>query len=155
MHGSNRGCFDCALGEAMCIFDASELQTGLPERIVDGRDISEISALNLLLDESLGFPEADRRVAPFAELRQHPGGIGERFGNQGLDVGRPEHGKRALDAQALAHSPLPTWSVIAARWMKPMVYACCVFSASWRASAAHVAASPNLPSPLRLRIRLL
>ena len=83
--------------------------------MVGPAETDDDSPRRLTIDELLAFPEPVQRLARLAELRQDPGGRGDRKGKQEDDVPRPERRDPVLDPfeRALAQSPLRRWSVAA------------------------------------------
>ena len=59
--------------------------------------MADDSPRRLTLEELLAFPEPVQRLARLAELRQYPGGGGDRGGKQEDDVPRPDHRDPVLD----------------------------------------------------------
>ena len=65
--------------------------------MVGPAETDDDSPRRLTLEELLAFPEPVQRLARLAELRQDPGGGGDREGKQEDDVPRPEHRDPVLD----------------------------------------------------------
>ena len=83
--------------------------------------MADESSRRLTLEELLAFPEPVQRLARLAELRQRPGGKGDRPGKQEDRFPlRVTAIQRSISGRACAQSPLRRWSVLAAKWAKPM-----------------------------------
>ena len=75
------------------------------------------SPRRLTLEELLALPEPGQRLARLAELRQDPGGGGDRVGR--LRTTFPVRSTAipcSISERAFAQSPLRRWSVPAAQW---------------------------------------
>ena len=82
------------------LVEPAEQQTGATQRVVGPAATADDSPRRLTLEELLAFPEPVQRLARLAELRQHPGGGGDRRGKQEDDVPRPDHRDPVLDQWA-------------------------------------------------------
>src|ERR1700675_2510545 len=98
--GVTPGEFDRAGAQATRFVEPAQQQTGATQRVVGSAE-TDASPLCLTLDELLAFPKPVERRARLAELRQRPGGGGDRGGKQGAaDVPRLEHRDPVLDQRA-------------------------------------------------------
>ena len=95
--GVTRRGFDRAVAQAPRLVEPAEQQTGATQRVVGPAAMADDSPRRVTLEELLAFPEPVQRLARLAELRQDPGGGGDRVGKLEDDVPRPEHRDPALD----------------------------------------------------------
>jgi hypothetical protein len=89
--------FDRAVAKAPRLVEPAEQQTGATQRVVFPAETADESPRRLTLEELLAFPEPVQRLAFLAELRQDPGGGGDREGKYEDDVPGPEPRDPVLD----------------------------------------------------------
>ena len=95
--GVTREGFDRAVGQAPRLVEPAEQQTGPTQRVVVPAAMVDESPRRLTLEKLLAFLEPVQRLARLAELRQDPGGGGDRPGKQEDDVPGPNHRHPVLD----------------------------------------------------------
>ena len=99
--GSTRRGFDRAVAQAPRLIEPAEQQTGATQRVVGPAAMRDDSPRRLTLEELLAFPEPVQRLARLAELRQCPGGGGDRPGKVEDEVslsGPPRPSARSVSA---------------------------------------------------------
>ena len=95
--GVTRRGFDRAVAQAPRLVEPAEQQRGSTKRVVAPADQADDSPRRLTLEELLAFPKPVQRLTRLAELRQYPGGGGDRPGKMDDDVPRPGHRDPALN----------------------------------------------------------
>src|SRR6266496_624014 len=86
-----------ALAEALRLGKPTEPQTSATERMVGPAMMVDESPRRLMIEELLAFPQSVQRLARLVELRQCPGGGGDRTGKVEEDVSRPGHCDSVLE----------------------------------------------------------
>src|SRR5262249_35539597 len=92
---TRRGC-ERAVAQALRLVEPTEEETGATQWVAGPGDIADVSLGSMLLKQLLALPEPARSLARLAELRQHPGGVGDREGQDEHDVPGPCHGDVVL-----------------------------------------------------------
>ena len=96
--------FNRAIAEAPRLVEPAEQQTGATHRVVGPATMGDDSPRRLTLEELLAFPDPAQRLARLAELRQRPGGGGDRPGKMDGDISSPQR-SRSTARPARAPSP--------------------------------------------------
>ncbi len=86
-----------AVGQAPCLVEPAEHQTGATQRTVDPAAMGDDSARCEMLDELLALVQPAQRFIGVAELRQDPGGGGHKQRQHEDNVCRPENRDPMLD----------------------------------------------------------
>ena len=89
--------FDGAIAEAPRFVEPAEQQTGATHCVIGPAAMADDSPRRLTLEELLAFPDPVQRLARLADLRQRPGGGGDRPGKMDGDVAGPQHRDPVLD----------------------------------------------------------
>src|SRR6266705_2511331 len=76
--GVRRRRFERAISQAPRLVETAEQQTGATHRVVVPAAMGEEPSRRLTLDERFTLPEPVHRLAQFVELRQRPGGVGDK-----------------------------------------------------------------------------
>ncbi len=95
--GVRRRGFERAVAQAPRLVEPAEQQTGTTQRVVGPAAMADDSPRRLTLEELLALPEPGQRLARLADLREDPGGGGDRAGKVEDDVPRPERRDPVLD----------------------------------------------------------
>ena len=113
--GGTRRELDGAVPPAPGLVQRAEQQTGAPQRVIGRAESGDVAPRRVPFEERRAFSKPSHSLARLAELRQHPGGLGEREGKQDIDVADPIHRDRSADqGGAFAQSPVsplrtPAW----------------------------------------------
>src|SRR5262249_56967366 len=75
-----------AVAQALRVVETAEHQRGSTQPLIELSEKADVSPRGLRLTELLTFPDPAQALARLAELRQHPGGEGDRLEKQGGDV---------------------------------------------------------------------
>src|SRR5262245_28983019 len=89
--------FDPAVTQPSRLVEPVELQTSATQRVVAPGAMEGDSTRRLTLEELLAFPEPVQRLARLAELRQCPGGRGDRPGKVEDEVPCPGNRHQAFN----------------------------------------------------------
>jgi hypothetical protein len=95
--GVRRRIFERAVGHALGLVEPAEQQSGTPEPMVVPAVTVDESLRCVVLEELLALPEPGQRFARIAELREDPGGGGDRMGKGEDDIPRPIRGDSGFD----------------------------------------------------------
>ncbi len=96
--------FNRAIAQAPCLVEPAEQQTGTTQRAIGPAAMADNSPRRLTLEELLGLSDPAQRLARLADLRQRPGGGGDRPGKKDGDISSPKH-RRSSARPASAPSP--------------------------------------------------
>src|SRR5947209_6977047 len=93
---SSRG-FDGAGAYALRVVELAEHQSGTTQPVVGCPDDADVSPSCVTLEKLLALPESGERLARLPDLREDPGGSGDRPGELEADVPGPDHRDPVLD----------------------------------------------------------
>ena len=93
---TRRGC-ERAVAQALRLVEPTEEETGATQLVAGPGHIADVSSRGIPLKQLLALPEPARGLARLAELCQHPGGDGDREGQDEHDVPGPGHGDGVLE----------------------------------------------------------
>ena len=88
---------DRAVAQAPRLVEPAEQQSGSTQRVVAPAAVDGDSLRGVTFEELLALPEPGQRLARLADLREDPGGGGERLGKAEGDVPRPVRRDPVLD----------------------------------------------------------